>query len=318
MIRRKENMKNKTEGKYLIVGLLWTAAVLLFPVFSLGEAGNHHIKEKVKINDLTFDYEIIGSGKPVIMVHGFGVDREVMRGCMEPVFKKRPGWKRIYFDLPGMGKTNGATWIKNSDDMLDVTRKLIKKLCSGEKYLLVGESYGGYICRGIVYKEPEDVLGMVLICPLAVPDDSKRDVPKPMIFNRDTSLYESLSPDEKSRFDLIVAVQTKKVWDRFNKEMVSGWKKGDVEFQIEIRKISNYAFSFTVDQLPMPFDKPSLILTGRQDAGVGYRDIWNFIEQYPRATFVVLDMAGHALQMEQETLFNALVHELLDRIENIK
>jgi pimeloyl-ACP methyl ester carboxylesterase len=311
-------MNNKPDGKFFIVVLLWTAAVLLFPVFSLGEAGNQHIKEKVKINNLTFDYEIIGSGKPVIMVHGFGVDREVMMGCMEPVFKRRPGWKRIYFDLPGMGKTNGAAWIKNSDDMLDVTRKFIKKVCPGEKYLLVGESYGGYICRGIVYKEPGDVLGMVLICPLAVPDDSKRDVPKPMIFNRDTSLYESLSPDEKSRFDLIVAVQTKKVWDRFNKEMVSGWKKGDVEFQIEIRKISNYAFSFTVDQLPMPFDKPSLILTGRQDAGVGYKDIWNFVEQYPRATFVVLDMAGHALQIEQETLFNALVHELLDRIENIK
>jgi pimeloyl-ACP methyl ester carboxylesterase len=313
-----ENMKNNPGGKYLMVVLLWTVAVLLFPAFSLGGTGGQHIKEKVKINDLTFDYEIIGSGKPVVMIHGFGVDREVMRGCMEPVFKNRPGWKRIYFDLPGMGKTNGAKWIKNSDDMLDVTRKLIKKLCPGEKYLVVGESYGGYICRGLVYKEPENVLGMVLICPLAVPDDSKRDVPKPLIFNRDTSLYETLSPYEKSMFDLMAAVQTKKVWDRFNKEMMSGWKKGEYEFLAEIRKVANYAFSFNVDQLPMPFDKPSLIFTGRQDAGVGYKDIWNFLEQYPRASFVVLDMAGHALQIEQETLFNALVHELLDRIENIK
>ncbi len=312
-------MKNKPDGKYLIVVLLWTAAVLLFPVFSLGEAGNQHIKEKVKINDLTFDYEIIGSGKPVIMVHGFGVDREVMRGCMEPVFKKRTGWKRIYFDLPGMGKTRGAKWIKNSDDMLDVTRKLIKKLCPGKKYLLVGESYGGYICRGIVYKEPGDVLGMVLICPLAVPDDSKRDLPKPQVFNRDISVYETLPPDERNMFDFIVALQTQRVWERFNKEMISAWKKSDSEFLNPIRNIiANYAFSFTVDQLPVPFDKPSLIFTGRQDAGVGYKDIWNFIEQYPRATFVVLDMAGHALQVEQETLFNALVHELLDRIENKK
>jgi pimeloyl-ACP methyl ester carboxylesterase len=318
MIRRKENMKYKPDGKYLIVVLLWTAAVLLFPVFSMGETANQHIKEKVKINDLTFDYEIIGSGKPVIMVHGFGVDREVMRGCMETIFKERPGWKRIYFDLPGMGKTNGAKWIKNSDDMLDVTRKLIKKLCPGEKYLLVGESYGGYICRGIVYKEPGDVLGMILICPLAVPDDSKRDAPKPRILNRDTSLYETLSPYEKRMFDLMVSVQTKRIWDRFNKEMMSGWQKGEYEFLTRIRKIPNYAFSFTVDQLPVLFDKPSLIFTGRQDAGVGYRDIWNFLEQYPRATFVVLDMAGHALQIEQETLFNALVHDLLDRVENKK
>jgi len=347
-------MKNKPDGKYLMVVLLWTAAVLLFPVFSLGETGNQHIKEKVKINDLTFDYEIIGTGKPVIMVHGFGVDREVMRGCMEPIFKKRgsatpthsrsarcrsfgassqkfadktkfhkvliksPGWKRIYFDLPGMGKTNGAKWIKNSDDMLDVTRKFIKKVCPNEKYLLVGESYGGYICRGIVYKEPGDVLGMVLICPLAVPDDAKRDLPESQAFNRDTSVYETLPPDEKSMFDFIVALQTHRVWTRFNKEMFSAWKKGKFEFLGQIRKIANYEFSFVVDQLPVPFDNPLLILTGRQDRAVGYKDTWNFLEQYPRASFVVLDMAGHALQVEQETLFNALVHEFLDRVENKK
>ena len=94
--------------------------------------------------------------------------------------------------------------------------------------------------------------------------------------------------------------------------------KGDPEFQRKIRTIANYAFSFSVDQLLVPFEKPSLIFTGRQDAGVGYKDAWNFLEQYPRATFVVLDMAGHALQIEQETLFNALVHEFLDRVEDKK
>jgi len=311
-------MKNKPDGKYLIVVLLWTATVLLFPVISMGKTADQHIKSTVKINDLTFDYEIIGSGKPVIMIHGFEVDREVMRACMEPVFDKKTGWKRIYFDLPGMGKTNGAKWIKNSDDMLDVTRKFIKKVCPNEKYLLVGESYGGYICRGIVYKEPEDVLGMLLICPLAVPDDAKRDLPKSQVFNRDTSVYETLPPEEKGMFDAVVVLQTQRVWHRFNKEMFNAWKRRKPEFLGQIRKISNYEFSFVVDPLPVPFDKPSLILTGRQDRIVGYKDTWNFLEQYPRATFVVLDIAGHALQVEQETLFNALVHEFLDRVENKK
>ncbi len=89
-------MKNKPGGKYLMVMLLLTTAVLLFPVSSMGKKETQHLKEQVKINDLTFDYEIIGTGRPVIMVHGFGVDREVMRGCMEPVFITRPGWKRVY------------------------------------------------------------------------------------------------------------------------------------------------------------------------------------------------------------------------------
>ena len=55
---------------------------------------------------------------------------------------------------------------------------------------------------------------------------------------------------------------------------------------------------------------------GRQDSIVGYRDAWEIIENYPRGSFVVLDKAGHNLQIEQEDLFNNLVLEWLDRVEN--
>jgi pimeloyl-ACP methyl ester carboxylesterase len=64
-----------------------------------------------------------------------------------------------------------------------------------------------------------------------------------------------------------------------------------------------------------PFVKPTLILAGKQDHISGYRGQWDILENYPRATFVVLDRAGHRLQIEQEALFNALVNEWLDRVE---
>jgi pimeloyl-ACP methyl ester carboxylesterase len=38
------------------------------------------------------------------------------------------------------------------------------------------------------------------------------------------------------------------------------------------------------------------------------------LPHYPRATFAVLDVAGHNLQIEQPRLFNALMHEWLDRV----
>jgi pimeloyl-ACP methyl ester carboxylesterase len=44
-----------------------------------------------------------------------------------------------------------------------------------------------------------------------------------------------------------------------------------------------------------PFEKPALILTGRQDHMVGYYDAWNIYENYPRGSYVVLDRAGHNL-----------------------
>ena len=283
-------------------------------IYSLPQQNNFRHGE-VKIKDLVFKYETIGTGIPIVMIHGFSVDRETMKGCMEPIFLNREGWKRIYFDLPGMGKTKGVPWVKNSDQILDVTLKFIKKVIPNDKFLIVAESYGGYITRGIVYKEPRNVLGIALICPLAVPDDAKRDVPPRTIFNKDPEIYKNIPPIGKYYFDFLVAVHTKKVWERFNAEMVSGFSKADGNYLRPIRQPKNYAFSFPVDQLQQPFKAPSLILTGRQDSGVGYNDIWNFIEQYPRASFACLDFCGHALQIEQEGLFNALINEWLERVK---
>lgn len=37
------------------------------------------------------------------------LDHRLMSGCMEPIFTKREGWRRIYIDLPGMGVTKTMT-----------------------------------------------------------------------------------------------------------------------------------------------------------------------------------------------------------------
>jgi pimeloyl-ACP methyl ester carboxylesterase len=46
----------------------------------------------------------------------------------------------------------------------------------------------------------------------------------------------------------------------------------------------------------------------------GYADQYALLPHYPRATFAVLDVAGHNLQIEQPVLFDALVNEWLDRV----
>jgi pimeloyl-ACP methyl ester carboxylesterase len=58
-----------------------------------------------------------------------------------------------------------------------------------------------------------------------------------------------------------------------------------------------------------------LFLTGRFDHWCGYRDAYQILDNYPRATFAVLDRAGHGLTIEQNILFRALVSEWLDRVE---
>jgi pimeloyl-ACP methyl ester carboxylesterase len=70
-----------------------------------------------------------------------------------------------------------------------------------------------------------------------------------------------------------------------------------------------------VDVLPTPSTAPALFLNGRFDNWCGYREAYQLLDIYPRATFAVLDGTGHALAVEQKGLFRALVSEWLDRVE---
>ena len=268
-----------------------------------------------RIRDLDVYCDVRGDGAPVLMVHGMGVDHRVMTGCMEPVFEARPeAWKRIYFDLPGMGKTAGADWIRCSDDMVDLILQLVDQLIPGKRFLLVGESYGGYLAQGIIRQRPECVDGLLLIGPLVEPDDDKRDLPLNISF-RSLALEDALEEDDDWMFDLFVADQTETNWARFRDEMLAGFGAGDDEFKSRIREDPDaYALSYDVGDLAEPFRGPSLIVTGRQDGLVGYQDPWSILEHYPRCTFAVLDMAGHAMQIERDRLFGALVDDWLDRL----
>ena len=76
----------------------------------------------------------------------------------------------------------------------------------------------------------------------------------------------------------------------------------------------NVPYSVNVDLVEKPYTQPTLMVMGRQDSVVGYRDHWKLIENYSRASFVILDKAGHNLQIEQAVLFDALVKEWLDRV----
>jgi pimeloyl-ACP methyl ester carboxylesterase len=267
-----------------------------------------------QVSDLAIYYEIHGEGTPILMLHGFYPDHRSMKGCLEPIFVKQPGWKRIYLDLPGMGQTKGQNWLDSSDKMLQVVLEFVEHVIPHQSFLIVGDSYGAYLARGIVYKQADRVDGICLVCPCIVADSTKRTVPLHQTLVRDQELLSSLSADEANEFESIAVIQNRRNWERFRDEIFSGVQLADSEFLERLRQ-NGYTFSFPVDSLEKPFEKPTLILTGRQDAMVGYRDAWEILENYPRATFAVLDAAGHILQIEQERLFEELVCEWLERVK---
>lgn len=265
------------------------------------------------IGGLSVYYEVYGEGRPFLAVHGFGPDRRLMAGCMEPVFSDTPGYQRIYIDLPGMGKTKGAKWIRNSSDMLLLLEAFIEYVIPGKNLLLAGESYGGYLARGLVRHMPQRIDGVMLLCPVIIPEREKRAVPPHTVMKRDEALMSRLLPEDRESFEEDCVIQSERVYGRYKDEILPGLSVADKEF-LEKLRADGYGFSFDPDDLSEPFAKPSLFLHGRQDSAVGFQDAWPVFLNYTRATFAVLDFAGHNLQIEQEGLFNALVKEWLERV----
>ncbi len=265
------------------------------------------------VKNLAIHYESIGQGQPVLLIHGYHVDHRLMSGCLEPIFQEVHGYRRIYMDLPGMGKTKSAPWIINSDVMLDILLAFVDEVIPGERFLLAGESYGGYLARGMVRRAAGRVAGLLLLCPAIETDIARRTLPKHVALKTDPALLARLTPSEVEDFTGINVVQTQEVWERFRDEILSGIRIADNPF-LDWFRANGYAFTYDVDQLDTPYPNPALILLGRQDASVGYRDAWRILENYPRASFAILDRAGHNLQVEQAELFRALTLEWLDRV----
>ncbi len=288
----------------------------------------------VNVDGINIYYETFGSGSPILIIHGFGIDSTVMKGALEPVFGnpvlggRINGFMRIYFDLPGMGETRDTVGIKNADSMLDLIVGFKEKIIPDVPFSVVGYSYGGYLARGVLKREFERVKGVFLLCPVIYPDKKKRNLPPFRVVERDSWVNEIVKgmdnlqdgdflpgrgAGERKTFEKFlesVVVQNKYTYKRYLKEVYTGLLNVDKGFLKEYQA-KGYAFSFDPDVLDKPFDGPAVILTGKQDSVVGYTDSFKLINNYPRGSFVVLDGAGHTLPIEKPEIFELLFADWL-------
>lgn len=263
-------------------------------------------------DDVELYYDVVGTGKPILMLHGCAPDHELLKGCMGPCLINKE-YKRIYLDLPGMGQSNAPKSINNSDDILKVLLSFVKEIIQDEHFLLVGQSFGGYLSRAILLNFKPQVDGMMLLCPVAVPLWSQRTCPEPRVIVKDELFLDSLAEIDRTQFESGAVVQTKQVYDRYKAQIEVGLKRTNTEF------VENFQHSYTISgDIDNPsiakFDKPVLFILGRFDSCVGYKDHLTLLDNYSRATLAILDSAGHNAQIENPILFKALVEDWLARI----
>src|ERR1700712_386672 len=121
---------------------------------------------QVRVGEVVVHYVEHGAGRPVLTLHGAGVDHREAEACFEPAFDGVAGLRRIYPDLPGMGRTVAPETLRSADDVLATLLAFVAEVARGEPYLLIGHSAGAYYAQAMAAMFPTQVAGLALVCPL--------------------------------------------------------------------------------------------------------------------------------------------------------
>jgi len=171
------------------------------------------------VNEVRVHYDQHGEGTPVLALHGAGVDHRELMASLEPAFEPLTGYRRIYLDLPGMGRTPAPPSVDSADAVLDVLLSFVDALVGDEPFLVVGHSAGGYYAQAIADRRPAQVLGLALICPLLA---GIHDVPEHSVRRRSGEIGD----DE---FRDYFTVQTPEMLARYDRYVRPGAELADQE-----------------------------------------------------------------------------------------
>src|SRR5258707_702646 len=112
---------------------------------------------------MTCHYVEHGTGRPVLVLHGAGVDHRETEACFEPAFDGVAGLRRIYPDLPGMGRTIAPETMRGPDD---------SPAYAGPTVVVAGR-----LDSTVGYAAAADLLGHYQHASLAVVDDAGHALP---------------------------------------------------------------------------------------------------------------------------------------------
>ncbi|HEY3408567.1 MAG TPA: alpha/beta hydrolase [Propionicimonas sp.] len=239
-----------------------------------------------------------GTGRPVLVLHGAGVDHRETEACFEPAFADTAGLRRIYPDLPGMGLTP-ADALRSGDDVLDALLAFADGVAGGSDYLLVGHSVGGYYAQAMAERRAAQVAGLALVCPFL---PRMRDVTEHRVVRGSGDLGDEVfrgyfvdqSPEMLERYERYVAPSAALVDQAAAERIGARW-------ELTPRSVEAY-------------DGPVVVIAGRLDSTVGYSAAADLLDDYPHASLAVVDDAGHALPHEQPELLRALLRDWLGRV----
>ena len=269
---------------------------------------------KVALQGITYEYEVVGSGEPLLLLHGF-------TGSMETWHSFIPGWSKqfqvITVDLVGHGKTESPEELMHYD-IQNVALQMTTLLdhLNIEKAHILGYSMGGRLAITMACLYPNRVKSLLLEnCTAGLEMESDRKERRA----RDEQLADRIELERieafVNRWENIPLFATQKklsqgVQEQVRKERLANNTKGLANSLRGMGTGAQPSWWSQLEELKMPV----LLMNGESDQKF-FHILQNIQKRIPHAKFIKIDGAGHAIHVEQPQKFGTIVEGFLKTIQ---
>lgn len=264
-------------------------------------------RRTIAVDDLALAaLERPGAGAPVVMIHGFGGDKETWL-LMAPWLRRRP---LLVIDLPGHGASTIVARARATPAAMG--RAIVGALdaCGLDRVHLCGNSMGGGIALWIARNHPARVASLTLVASVA-PELAESELTRALARGENLLIP---GADDADRFMRLVVEKPPKV-PRAVQRYVAARRAA-------ARPVLEEMFRGWVEAAPdaaLPRDldaiaQPTLIVHGRQDRIIAVDTARKVASSVPNSTLRVLDGIGHVPQLEAPRKVAALVRAHLDAV----
>ena len=255
----------------------------------------------------TFEYDDVGNGTPLLLVHGFPLDRALWRTQIEGLHSVA---RLIAPDLRGFGQSSDAPDTMTMNDYAADLKALLHAL-NIERAVVCGLSMGGYIALAFLAKYPEAVKGLILANTRAGADSEQAREGR--YANARKAFEEGVPSIANAMLPKMLTDATREHRSslaEFVGSMMARQRPGGVAAALK-------GMAARPDHTPMlaSINVPTLIITGRADTLIPPSKSEAMARAIPGSRLVVVPDAAHLSNVENPEAFNAAVKEFIERLK---
>lgn len=259
---------------------------------------------KALVNGINLAYDDSGSGIPVVLLHGFPLDRRMWHPQIMAL--SAAGCRVIVPDMRGFGESDAPDGPYSMELFADDVVALLDHL-GIERAAVGGMSMGGYVLFSLLERYPERINAACFIVTRSGADD-EAGKERRLILARDVMKFgPQLVADAFAQvlFAAGTAQERPKLVAEVCRWMADNHSRGLAGGLLAMRERKDYT------PLLGSFRLPALVIGADQDQAIPVANARALAEALPQATLCIVPAAGHLANLEDPKAFNACLIDFL-------